>query len=165
MNEDIRDAKKRSSFIEIDEITDAIEMVNDDWDGFLDLEKMEVIWLAKPSLMGFYKERDERWELIENRPDRFVKLPQKCEIDDYRIMEGFVCSIDERKIHSELSEAIRGKGAFRKFKKALYNCGAEEQWYSYQRSEYEKTAIRWCEINEIPFFAKEGGCKCRDTTV
>ncbi|MCD8021312.1 MAG: UPF0158 family protein [Clostridiales bacterium] len=40
--------------------------------------------------------------------------------------------------------AIRGRGAFRRFKDGIYYHGIEQQWYDYQADAYKQIAVRWC---------------------
>lgn len=44
-----------------------------------------------------------------------------------------------------LEQAIRGKGAFRRFKDRLFDLGIEKKWYQYRDACYEKIAREWCE--------------------
>lgn len=44
----------------------------------------------------------------------------------------------------ELEQAIRGKGAFRRFKDCLFDLGMEETWYKFRDACYEKIAREWC---------------------
>jgi hypothetical protein len=53
-------------------------------------------------------------EIIET--DHFLPLPDKFEINEYRIMERFCLAIDDVDMRDDLCNAIRGRGAFRYFK-------------------------------------------------
>ena len=44
-----------------------------------------------------------------------------------------------------LDAAIRGKGAFRRFKDRLYDFDLQEKWYKYRDDCYEQIARDWCE--------------------
>lgn len=46
-------------------------------------------------------------------------------------------------------QAIRGKGAFRRFKDCLFDLGMEQEWYKYRDACYEKIAREWCEKHGI----------------
>ena len=43
-----------------------------------------------------------------------------------------------------LAYAIRGKGAFRRFKQSVRYHGLEQRWYDYLAEAYRELAIRWC---------------------
>ena len=56
---------------------------------------------------------------IEDAPERFLRFPTKHEIHQYRIMEDFIAQLSPGKAQEELAYAIRGKGAFRRFKQSV----------------------------------------------
>jgi hypothetical protein len=86
--------------------------------------------------------------VVENG-DKYVELPTKWEINDYNIMERFCGSLDNEKMAEELYSAIRGKGAFQRFRYTLQRYGMEDQWYNFREAGLKKIAIRWCGDNDI----------------
>lgn len=56
---------------------------------------------------------------MENTPERFLRFPTKYEIHQYRMMEAFIDRLSSGKVQEELAYAIRGKGAFRRFKQSV----------------------------------------------
>ncbi|MCE5285558.1 MAG: UPF0158 family protein [Pelosinus sp.] len=83
--------------------------------------------------------------------DKYIGLPDKQEIDEYRIMERFCNSLDNGKISAALYDAINGKGAFRRFKYTVNRYGIEDRWYSYREEALRGIAISWCERNSISY--------------
>lgn len=58
-------------------------------------------------------------------------------------MQDFTYSLASDAAHEELVCAVRGSGAFYRFKIAIcYSC-LEQEWYDFQYREYRKTAIDW----------------------
>jgi len=57
-------------------------------------------------------------------------------------MESFVESLPPGAACQELAHAIRGKGAFRRFKNGIYYHRIEQQWYDHQAAAYREIAIR-----------------------
>jgi len=51
--------------------------------------------------------------------------------------------------------ALRGKGAFQRFKDALERVCLVDEWYEYRRKAYIKAAREWCERNDIPYLDSE----------
>lgn len=51
----------------------------------------------------------------------------------------------------ELARAIRGRGAFRMFKDAVYRQGLEERWFELKRMAVERIAIDALEAEGIPY--------------
>ena len=97
---------------------------------------------------GMVDGEDDR-ELIEEIEDGFVEdyipLPGQYEIHEYRIMEEFIYDLGDGKQQEILAGAIRGRGAFRRFKDRLYDLNLQHKWYDYRDSAYERIAREWCE--------------------
>src|SRR5262249_48956664 len=47
--------------------------------------------------------------------DHYLQLPDRFEMHEYSIMERFCHSVDDEDMRDDLSDAIRGRGAFRRF--------------------------------------------------
>ena len=60
------------------------------------------------------------------------------------MMEAFIDRLSPGKTQEELAYAIRGKGAFRRFKQSVRYHGLEQCWYNYLAEAYRELAIRWC---------------------
>lgn len=80
----------------------------------------------------------------------FYRLPTSFEIDDYSIMEDFIAGLPPRP-QEILENAIRGKGAFRRFKDSVRRIGLEQAWYDFQEDSYKRQAIRWCDEEGIEY--------------
>lgn len=139
--------KKNEVTVPLNIIRDAIEMADNEWNQYLDIEKMEIVSLPEYPFMGEYdKEDQELYDMIEEGwHTRFFGLPSKIDIHEYRIMESFIYHLPEGRTQDVLEGAIRGKGAFRRFKDTLRRFGIEQQWYDFQEAAYEEKAIEWCE--------------------
>ena len=94
---------------------------------------------------------EELAELLESTPERFLRFPTQYEIHEYRIMEDFIASLPVGAIQRELAEAIRGKGAFRRFKATIRFYGIEQQWYGFLADAYKVIAIQWCKDNQLEY--------------
>lgn len=132
--------------IPLDLIAEAIEMAMDEWNQYLDIEKMEVVSLPEYPFAGEYDEEEkELSEQIEEEWNvRFFRLPSKYEIHEYSIMERFIWSLPEGRMRDSLENAIRGRGAFRRFKDGIIRHGIEQSWYDYQQEAYREMAREWC---------------------
>jgi len=84
------------------------------------------------------------WENYEELPDKFV-------INEYEIMENFCGSVQNKRISDALYSAIRGRGAFRRFKDTIIRFGVEKDWYRFREEAFRYIAIRWCDDNEIRY--------------
>ncbi len=86
-----------------------------------------------------------RYSAIAN----FIRLPEKHEINEYRMMEHFIMTLELGKVRDDLWSAIEGRGAFRRFKDRVYYHGLDQQWYNYRDEAFKKFAREWCESNKI----------------
>lgn len=129
-------------------LMEAIELASDSGAYFYDFDKQESIYLSEDS-WNWDEEDKERAELMDMEWDRFIRLPEKYEIHEYRIMEEFIDELDDQKLQMELYRAIQGRGAFRRFKDKIRYAGIEQQWYDYQNNAYREFALRWCKKNNI----------------
>jgi hypothetical protein len=89
-------------------------------------------------------------DFLDNEED-YLALPTRYDLDEYRLIEKFSLSLKDRKASEILNGAIKGKGAFRRFKDALHRLNLIDQWHAYREDAVRQGAIDWCELNEIPF--------------
>ena len=66
-------------------------------------------------------------------------------------MERFILSIKNREISDALYRAIKGKGAFRRFKDTLQRVDVVDEWNKYREEAIKQVAIDWCELNQVKF--------------
>lgn len=138
--------------IRLSQVIDAIESACDAYTEFYDTQTGETVSLPDPLWTG---ESDEELEaLLEAEPRRFLRFPTKFEIHEYSIMERFSEALPAGKIQRELANAIRGKGAFRRFKGTIRYYGIEQLWYDYLENSHREIAIRWCEENGLHYAEK-----------
>jgi hypothetical protein len=87
-------------------------------------------------------------DFLKNEKD-YLGLPTKDDLDEYRLMEKFSLSVEHPNTLDILYGAIKGKGAFRRFKDALHRLNLTDEWYAYREAAVRQVAIDWCELNEI----------------
>jgi hypothetical protein len=83
--------------------------------------------------------------------EAFLPLPSKFEIHEYRIMEQFCLSLQDEGLSIDLLDAIRGHGAFRRFKEMIHRTGIAEAWYQFRHRALIEIAAEWLKSQEIPF--------------
>ena len=95
----------------------------------------------------------ENSELIEEieYSDDYILVPNKYDVDEYSMMERFIYTIPSELIQSRLEESIHGKGAFRRFKDAIFNLGINEEWYKFRDECYKEFAKEWCDDYHVTF--------------
>jgi len=67
------------------------------------------------------------------------------------MMEDFCYELKNQRHKDTLLDAIRGKGAFRRFKDKVHYLGIEEEWYSFRDGRYKQTAIEWCNNHDVRY--------------
>lgn len=89
-------------------------------------------------------------DVVENF-ENYLELPTKYEVNEYEIMENFCLTVSEQCKQESLLRAIKGKGAFRRFKDKIIDFEIEDRWYSYRDECFKQIAIKWCKENKINF--------------
>ena len=117
------------------DVIDAIDTINEDETYFYSIQDEEIVYVL---------EDDEDDEF-------FIPLPIKEEVNDYQIMVNFTETIEDDKKRDWFENAIRGKGAFRRFRATLERFGMETEWYDYLEACHRELAIEWCEQHGIVY--------------
>lgn len=89
-------------------------------------------------------------ELVAESRD-CIQLPTKFDIDEYRIMESFCLSINDTEMRETFYSLIKGNGAFRRFKDAIYEYNIADDWYKYRDNALKQIAIEWCQEHGLDF--------------
>ena len=135
--------------IKLQTVIDAIEQASDAYTMLYDTKTNETVYLPDAWVTG---ETDEALAaLVENEPKRFLHFPTKYDIHEYSIMGSFVDYLSPGRMKNELGAAIRGRGAFRRFKQTIRFHGIEQLWYDYQADAYRELAERWCRDNDVEY--------------
>lgn len=82
--------------------------------------------------------------------DDWLPLPDSFEIHEHQIMQDFAES-QSGPGQDALLRALRGSGAFRRFKGALDLLGVRDEWFRYRRRALVEIARDWLEANELQF--------------
>jgi hypothetical protein len=88
-------------------------------------------------------------EVLES--DDFVPLPDKFEIHEYAIMERFCLSLPDEALREELLHSIRGRGAFRRFKDAIFSKSIQDDWYSFREQALKRVAADFLDSEGIAY--------------
>jgi hypothetical protein len=88
-------------------------------------------------------------EVLES--EDFIALPDKFKIHEYSIMERFCLSLSDDATRDELLHAIRGSGAFRRFRDEIYRMDIEDDWYRFRGQALKRIAVDFLEGEGIEF--------------
>ncbi|KAB2902163.1 MAG: hypothetical protein F9K27_17615 [Anaerolineae bacterium] len=134
--------------------TGAIVQISDD--AFSDLENLPVdedddLETALQNVEDWQQEiLREAIPIQEGLGARYLKIPQIDSFEDYRDMADFIATIEDDHRRELLEVAIRGKGAFRRFKDVLYSYPDErERWFAFQEEEMQRRVIHWLNAKNI----------------
>ena len=137
--------------IPLKQVIQAIEEASEVFKSFWDTKTGKTVYLADPLMTDMTEEDKSLAAAIEDTPERFLRFPTKYEIHQYRMMGDFIDQLSPGKAQEELVYAIRGKGAFRRFKQSVRYHGLEQRWYDYLAEAYRELAIRWCEEEGLEY--------------
>jgi hypothetical protein len=131
----------------LSELIEGMDMVLDEYAACYDRETGKIVTVPSSALEAAQDGAEEYEDPISGSDDdvfevareiaaddrgRFVPGPDKFDFHEYRHMEHFIGSLDDNKAANRLSQAIRGSGAFRRFKDTLHNLGIQDAWYRYR---------------------------------
>lgn len=139
--------------VKLELVVEAIEMADDNSTAYYDLEKNELIWYMED--FGYQQEEDD--EVIEEMIEegwgtRFFRLPGKFDINEYHFMQDFIYDeIPAGGVRDQFESAIRGRGAFRRFRNLAERLGIINEWYEYKEKAQKQLAIEWCEENGFSY--------------
>ncbi len=153
----------KKHLVKISDIVDEIESAGDERESFLNKVTGEITMITDEAWRaaedGESPDQFPEWmreniavatDVIEN-PDKFISLPDRFDIHEYRLMESFSRSQEDEKFSSELLDAIAGKGAFRMFKLSIRRFEIEDRWFAFREEAFSEFARQWCKENEIEF--------------
>ena len=149
--------------VKLSKVIEGIEFQGLESSSYLNLETGEIFLIADEEVHAvediedisdrpdWYKEAIAvANEFLENR-DKYLDLPSKYDLHEYRIMEDFVYSIPIKEQKEEMLRLIKGKGAFSRFKHGLERFLLRDKWYEYRDTEIAKFVEEWCQDNNIPY--------------
>jgi len=144
--------------VKLSDLVDGMEMQGDEVHAFVGRQTGEVVVLTDKDVRDaedggdlsacddWQKENIEQARLVDaDDGSRFVSLPDRFEIDEWRMMRDFSLSVENEAVSGALLNAIQGRGAFRYFKDQLHERGMADQWYAFREERYRQIALDWCE--------------------
>ncbi|NLJ49290.1 MAG: hypothetical protein GX428_06870 [Candidatus Atribacteria bacterium] len=154
--------------VKLKDIIDSLDVQMDQIRSYLNTETGEIIALSTEELdiaeesegdIDFSKYPEWQRDLINEAIDvldnwntnKYIELPDRWYVNEYSIMEEFCSSVRDEKIRNVLFSAIRGSGAFRRFKDVIHIFDLQDSWYKFRFEALKKIAIQWCEENGISY--------------
>ena len=97
------------------------------------------------------EEKDELFNLVDEKAEDYIKLPLSHELDKYGMMTRFIDSLENEEYKEVLSKAIRGKGVYRRFKETIESFKLKRKWFLFKKKEYILLAKRFAVDNKIDY--------------
>jgi len=132
--------------VKLEQIIDALEFMDRYSEYFLDLETGEIEWVSDMTMT--YQEKEEIYEKLDEHG--FVRLPDSFDLNEYSMMEDFASALSGKE-RSALLGAIKGKGAFRRFKDRAQDLCLIEEWYEFKEKAIKRAAASWCTDHDIEY--------------
>ena len=165
------------AIVSLHEIVDQLTCLDDESTAYLNKETGEVVMVSREDMS--WAEEGGELEDIQDEPewqreifriaidvldsDDYVALPGKFELDEYDIMRDFCASVAGDRLRDRLLDAIRGAGAFRRFRDAIHRFDIAEDWYRFRDAALKEIAIAWLKENHVAYADDTGpGIKRRD---
>lgn len=138
--------------VDIDDVMLEFELANNDMGNAVYYIRKENRFVD--SWADEFMECREAAEECEDDEGYWVRVPDRYAQNGYGIMEDFIYSLENETAREWLSNAIRGKGAFRRFRGACERFHILDDWYDFEENAKRKQAIEWCENNGIEYEMK-----------
>ncbi len=129
-NDIVSEIKARLSDDESDDLADTIEYIEFD-------EEPEIPdWMTD--------EMEILLDVILDESGRYVRIPERDRRTAYQSMRDFVETLHDPLLREELSSALDGKGAFRKFKDTLIAYPRERKlWHRHNAMAIRRESAEW----------------------
>lgn len=102
-------------------------------------------FLKESDLPEWRKEALAEADMVEKGySSRFVQVPHADTRQDYQDLEEFIDTIEDEWLRDQLSRAIRGRGAFRRFRDVIADFPEErERWFAFKSSQVRARILAW----------------------
>jgi aminoglycoside 6'-N-acetyltransferase I len=152
--------------VSLNDVVEAIESTNDMVSAYIHRKTGKIVGVMR-DLLDVEEEEESaegaggwqakaRAEAREARssPD-FLQLPDAFELRVGDVMRRFCDEVRDTEFGDSLRNAVRGSGAFRRFKAALHRAGQFDRWERYRIEAVEDKVAEWLSAHGIPFSRTE----------
>jgi hypothetical protein len=145
--------------VHVSAVVEGMEMQSDEMHSYLHRPTGRVVTVSDDALAAA-ENGDEECDIQEELPearrivaagDEYVELPDRFELNEYRMMERFAESLAGGSARDAALRSLHGRGAFRYFKDTVHNLGVAKSWYAFRDECYREVAREWCDANGIEY--------------
>lgn len=151
--------------VELSTVAEALDYVTSGCEAFIDRKRGEVAWFTDEEMALAEAEQDPDmpdWmaEVAADvrrvtASDDFIPLPDKFEIHEYGIMDRYCMSVADSRLSERLSDAIRGRGAFGRFRDMVAREGLRDDWSEFRHRALMCIGEDFLRDKGIPFVGVE----------
>jgi hypothetical protein len=142
-------------------LAEAMDTESDEMRAYLNINSGDIVHVNEEDLgrmedgdeLEFFEDEDLLKDILDH-PEVYKVLPSRFDINEYEIMKDFAASMPGRP-GEDLLAAIRGSGAFRRFKDAVYRKGLEKDWFAFKEKKLMDLARDWCGENDLAVNAED----------
>jgi Uncharacterised protein family (UPF0158) len=150
--------------VKLNDLTDALDMSSSESSAWLDRHTGRV-WIiqshlfdaadsgnptAGDSLADWEKPEFDAARTFLADINRGIKLPTAFDFHEYRHMERFIGTLTHTRDVDTLWQAIKSRGAFRRFKDTAHRLGVLDAWYTYRNAALRRFMLDWAHTHQIP---------------
>ena len=137
------------------DLASALEQ-SDAFAGYVDLAEGRVIVCGDAALTAEDTGASDANQLeralsIEDDWQRYVALPNACDVDMKQVLHQFAEILTEDDGKNQLLAALQGTGAVTRSERLLRRLGLESHWQKHLHHYFMEIARDWCEENNIEY--------------
>ena len=148
--------------VSLRELVDEMEGSMEGFHIFVNRQTGEVYSGNDDSLEAAESDEDEdalpkwQWEIVVKLKEvlassDWIEVPRRSGQEEYALLERFSLERCSSRVQEELLTAIRGRGAFRRFKNIAERRGVLDQWYVFRRAAIADDLAGWLVANGIAY--------------
>ena len=150
----------RKLAVDMRELTSAFDY-SEGITSYLDLDTGAVLHITDDTLFALEDTSldDDDWQqeavsealqIQDGLGTRYLEVPQVDSFTGYNDMVEFIAAVEDEHLRELLEVAIRGKGAFRRFKDVLYDYPeTRQQWFEFKDEQRRQRVVHWLATHDI----------------
>ena len=136
----------------IREIANNLDMKFDDSRCYLNVTRMEVIFLTD----SLFEQ-----EILPEDGDELVFIEPLSSPESFRIMEDFAEGVRDEKQQERLFRMLSRSHPFSRFKDEIYDSGLENEWFAYRDERMKDFARDWMKENQVEYIGDHLVCNSK----
>ena len=141
-----------------DEIRDELDAICEELDKHGVDDDALAAALERRDLPAWMREAiDEAHQVERGYGARYIAIPTADSHEGYHAMEDFIETVADRRLQAQLVHAIKGRGAFRRFKDVLLSYPDErEHWFAFSAAQVRQRVQTWLAEEGIEVVTEAG---------